>query len=189
MRTSSFAARINSSILWQCHNARAHAPRAMADGSSPQPTESRSKRRSAVTDGSPGAIHGDTLCGRPDLAEDSIQNPRLRQRSLKQEAAKLQRDLKNKKRQKQRIMRKVSRLATSDIVQALLDRGVELQRKPSEEPENTPGAASSGADRSLLPAPVQEPVAQALEEVRDDVNVPLALTDQTLVVPTGVPGS
>ena len=88
-----------------------------------------------------------------------------------------------------RILRKVSRLATSDIVQALLDRGVELQRKPSEEPDNTPGAASSGIDRSLPPAPVQQPVAKALEEVRDDVNVPVALTDQTLVVPTGVPGS
>ena len=80
-------------------------------------------------------------------------------------------------------------MATSDIVQALLDRGVELQRKPSEEPENTPGAASSGIDRSLPPAPEVEPVAKALEEGRKDVNVPLALTDQTHVVPTGVPGS
>ena len=61
------------------------------------------------------------LMGRPDLAQDSLSDLRVRSRQLKQEAAQVKRELKNKKRQKQRILRRVSRLATADIVQALLD--------------------------------------------------------------------
>jgi len=61
----------------------------------------------------------------------------------------VKRELKNKKRQKQRILRRVSRLATADIVQALLDRGVQLQEAATaaaaRAEEETGAAASSGS--------------------------------------------
>ena len=61
----------------------------------------------------------------------------------------MKRELKNKKRQKQRILRRVSRLATADIVQALLDRGVQLQEAAAAAAagvgEGTSAAASSAS--------------------------------------------
>lgn len=75
----------------------------------------------------------------------------------------VKRDLKNKKRQKARILRRVSRLATADIVQALLDRGVALHEAAAAES----AAAASG---SAEPAPSIPPAAPAEE-------VPLALAD------------
>jgi len=89
------------------------------------------------------------LMGRPDLAQDSLSDLRIRSGQLKQEAAQVKRELKNKKRQKQRILRRVSRLATADIVQALLDRGVQLQEAATaaaaRADEGTSAAASSAS--------------------------------------------
>ena len=63
----------------------------------------------------------------------------------------MKRELKNKKRQKQRILRRVSRLATADIVQALLDRGVQLQEAAAAaSPPAAPLADASVAHRETL---------------------------------------
>jgi len=106
------------------------------------------------------------ILGRPDLAQDSLTDLRLRSKQLKQEAAMVKRDLKNKKRQKARILRRVSRLATADIVQALLDRGVALREAASAE---SAAAASGSGD----PAP-DIPAAAAAAEA------PLALAEPSV---------
>lgn len=75
----------------------------------------------------------------------------------------MKRDLKNKKRQKQRILRRVSRLATADIVQALLDRGVALHEAviaaSAAEPAAPSAASGSGGPTlALADVPVASPV-------------------------------
>ena len=92
----------------------------------------------------PGAAEGvrgeDVLAGRPDLATDSLADLRSKQRSLKTEAKRIATELRNKRRQQKRAIRRCSTLDTRDLVQVLLDRRAQLQR----EKEAASSAASSG---------------------------------------------
>ena len=60
----------------------------------------------------------------------------------------MKKELKNKQRQKQRIMRRVFCLETRDIMQALLDRGLQLRDAQAAAAE----AEGGGAEASPLPA-------------------------------------
>ena len=80
------------------------------------------------------------LAGRPDLEKDALKELRDRQRALKNEAKRVAADLKNKKKQKKRAMKRCSTLGTRDLVQVLLERGVVMQSAP---PTNTGGSSAS----------------------------------------------
>jgi hypothetical protein len=100
--------------------------------------------------GSSGSDAAVDLAGRPDLEANALSALKERQRQLKSEAKRVQADLKNKRRQKKRALKRCAALETRDIVQVLLDRGVMLPRANG-------GSASSGG-RS---APVENEAAAA----------------------------
>jgi hypothetical protein len=98
---------------------------------------------------SPGSGR-DVLTGRPDLEKDALKELRERQRMLKSEAKRVATDLRNKKKQKKRAMRRCATLQTRDIVQVLLERGVVI---PNTDSEAMSGAASSSGDPALADVP------------------------------------
>ena len=116
------------------------------------------KRKATAKESADGAeasdsrgTRGDVLSGRPDLATDSLADLRTQQRALKTEAKRVAADLRNKRRQKKRAMKRCATLDTRDLVQVLLDRGVQLQKD----------AAASSAAASRPNA--SEPAAKAAD--------------------------
>ena len=105
--------------------------------------------------GGPPALGGPVgvLLGRPDLAQDSLQNLRDQQRSLRSEAKRVKRDLKNAQRKKQRIMRRVSSLGNEDIVQVLLERGMQLTGAEMLPAAKAKGKAKAKAKAKAAAAP------------------------------------
>ena len=95
--------------------------------SSHEPADPDCASKGKAAAGGAGSIQRGELVGRPDLAPDSIEDLRQRQRALKISTRQVKKELKNKRRQKQRIVRRVASLGTQDIVQVLLDRGVQLR--------------------------------------------------------------
>ena len=106
-------------------------------------TRGRRRQRADVADGA--ACEPPRLVGQPDLPQDSIADLRARQRDLKQQVKTVKKELKNKKRQKQHIMRRVAALDTQDIVQVLLDRGVQLRGAQAAAAAHPAAADSSSA--------------------------------------------
>jgi len=87
------------------------------------------------------------LAGRPDLEKDALKELRDRQRALKSEAKRVATDLKNKKKQKKRAMKRCATLGTRDLVQVLLERGVVMQSVP---PTNTGGSSASTEPAAVM---------------------------------------
>ena len=92
----------------------------------------------------------------------------------------MKKELRNKRRQKQRIMRRVSALDTQDIVQVLLDRGVQLREAQEAEAAQPSGSAGSEAAASSGPEAAEaapaEPLADALAPMPESmVDEPLAV--------------
>ena len=117
------------------------------------PAKQRGRGKAAgAEDGVPsGSAAGpDVLTGRPDLEADALQELRNRQRALKAEAKRVQTELKNKKRQKTRALRRCAALHTRDIVQVLLERGTMMPT--GVDTGRTPGAQSSGGPSAAGPS-------------------------------------
>jgi len=74
---------------------------------------------------------------------------------LKSEARRVATDLKNKKKQKKRALRRCATLQTRDIVQVLLERGVVI---PSTDTETVSGGASSSGERAPAEAADMEDI-------------------------------
>ena len=107
------------------------------------------------------------LAGRPDLEKDALKELRDRQRALKSEAKRVATDLKNKKKQKKRAMKRCATLGTRDLVQVLLERGVVMQSAPS--------ASAGGSSSSTEP-----PAVMALTDDAPDAEpeaIPAAIED------------
>ena len=92
----------------------------------PRSTGTQPAGRGPPTSGGPreNDVSSTVLTGRPDLEKDALKELRERQRALKSEAKRVATDLKNKKKQKKRALKKCAALDTRDIVQVLLERGV-----------------------------------------------------------------
>jgi len=110
------------------------------------------------------------LNGRPDLEKDALKELRERQRMLKSEAKRLATDLKNKKKQKKRALRRCATLQTRDIVQVLLERGVVI---PTADSDAVSGGASSSGDHAPVDAAdmVQLAPAEDGSAIADEVAV------------------
>ena len=100
----------------------------------------------------------DPLAGRPDLEKDALKELRARQRALKAEAKRVATDLKNKKKQKKRALKRCATLDARDIVQVLLERGIVLQPRASSSTSSAsstaapsePDAGREGADDQMV---------------------------------------
>lgn len=104
-------------------------------------------------------INSRALAGRPDLEKDALQELRARQRALKTEAKRVAQDLKSKKKQKKRALKRCSVLDTRDIVQVSLERGVAM-----------PGGASGALSSSSPSAAPDTTMALALAVNTHDAN-------------------
>jgi hypothetical protein len=69
-------------------------------------------------------INGGFLDGRPDLSQDAIENLRAQHLRLKEQQKKVRRDMKNQKRMRSRIIKRVKHLDTASVLQVLIERGV-----------------------------------------------------------------
>jgi hypothetical protein len=75
------------------------------------------------------------------LSKNALDTLKVRQKQLKQEAKKVQAELRVKRKQKARILKKVAKLSTEDLVQALLDR----RREPETASSGSGGSAAGSA--------------------------------------------
>lgn len=95
----------------------------------------------------------EALAGRPDLAGQALEELKQKQRQLKQETKRCRVELKNKKRQKKRALQKCQNLDTADLVQVIIDRGIELRALTNAAAAaGSPGAGSSGSSAAPSPA-------------------------------------
>ena len=123
----------------------------------------RGRRRQRADEADGAACEPPRLVGRPDLPQDSIADLRASRRDLKQQAKTVKKELKNKKRQKQRIVRCVAALDTQDIVRALLDRGVQLREAQAAAAAHPAAAAGSSAARARGPEAAEPASAEPLD--------------------------
>jgi hypothetical protein len=76
-------------------------------------------------DDNPGEdISSDFFDGRPDLSQNAIENLRLEHRRLREQQKKVRKDMKNQKRMRSRIIKRVKHLDTASVLQVLIERGV-----------------------------------------------------------------
>ena len=67
---------------------------------------------------------GDLFDGRPDLSQNAIENLRAEHQRLKEQQKKVRRDMKNQKRVRSRIIKRMRHLDTASVLQVLIERGV-----------------------------------------------------------------
>jgi hypothetical protein len=98
-----------------------------------------------------------------DLRQNSIENLRVEHRRLKEATKNAQRDMRNAKRRRNRILAKIRNLDAESVLSVLIDRGLA-------DPHSASAAASS--DSSAAAAPLARPVVPeerpALEDVAAD---------------------
>lgn len=99
----------------------------------------------------------DVFLGRPDLAQDTIEELRSKHRALKTEQKKVRAQLKNQAKKRTRIMKKMRHIDTATVLQMLMERGVDFRapaaaaapaRAPLAGEAPAPAAASSARSSS-----------------------------------------
>jgi hypothetical protein len=88
----------------------------------------------------------DVFNGRPDLAQNTIEELRSRHRELKQQQRKVKSQLRNQKRKRARVLKRMRNLDTASVLQVLMDRGIDFSGAGS-------GGASGASASKCKPAP------------------------------------
>jgi len=88
----------------------------------------------------------DVFNGRPDLAQNTIEELRSRHRELKQQQEKVKSQLHNQKRKRARVLKRMRNLDTASVLQVLMDRGIDFTGAGS-------GGTSGSSASKCKPAP------------------------------------
>ena len=97
-----------------------------------------------VAEGSGGdsdAEPGDVFLGRPDLAQDAIEELRSKHRALKQEQKRVKTQLRNQARKRARILKKMRHLDTASVLQVLMDRGLDFASHSAASASSAPASS------------------------------------------------
>lgn len=104
---------------------RARAVRARIESAAPDASADDADERSAA---GTGPVHRIIT----DLRQNSIENLRVEHRRLKDATKQAQRDMRNAKRRRNRILSKIRNLDAESILSVLIDRGMPEERTPAE---------------------------------------------------------